>query len=304
MEFCSDTVDWNNGDICCDFEHFASGKYCRNADLFMGHGYTCASYGEFGTCANGSFKEEWKTFSGWEYNFPEDNCCYCGKQVGSPQPRPLPQPTWHQDGCRDTAGWTDGRNCCLGGRPDLCIPGSGYTCAYYDMKGWCAGGGFVGSNNAVSSSNSPRDNCCVCGKQESSSLAVEILLVLAVVVSSWASIRCRTRRAAKWNHREPVPASIQKKLAQLRQSIATVERESSSAQGEEQQQQQQQQQPQEPQNITRQSSLRKRLDAELAHAALACAGGPENWGRSPEQGREGLTFAVAFSWFKQPTGFP
>ena len=40
------------------------------------------NYGEDGYCENGGFAPDYIDWSGADYNYPEDNCCACGKIMG------------------------------------------------------------------------------------------------------------------------------------------------------------------------------------------------------------------------------
>jgi len=72
-----DTPNWNNGYHYCSSEvpKESGTKYCSS------EGWTCAGYEWHGWCQHGEIHYG----SGAEFNYPEDNCCACGKQcsVGS-----------------------------------------------------------------------------------------------------------------------------------------------------------------------------------------------------------------------------
>eukprot|EP00808_Paulinella_micropora_P021583 g19910.t1 len=110
---CDDTVGWSNG----------------------ANGYTCAGYKAQNWCANGWFTAGNDWTGGSTYNFPENNCCVCGKARV----------------CKDTLNWQNG---------------AGYTCAGYASQNWCANGRFTTGAEWTGGStyNFPENNCCVCGK--------------------------------------------------------------------------------------------------------------------------------------------
>jgi len=107
---------------------------CKNTPGWKSRtGKSCKTYEEMGWCKNGSAGP----FSGWFANFPEKNCCACGKKA---EPR----------ACQDTPGWKNP---------------SGYSCEDYAL-GWCADGRAApGYEWTIGSDwNNPEQNCCVCGK--------------------------------------------------------------------------------------------------------------------------------------------
>lgn len=95
-----------------------------------------------------------------------DAICQCGAEA-PPSPA-TPSPTQAQ-GCFDTLGWTNGYTDCgdegnAGGR--YCTS-TGWTCAGYVARGWCANGAATrGSEFAFGAAfNYPERNCCACGGQ-------------------------------------------------------------------------------------------------------------------------------------------
>jgi hypothetical protein len=112
---CVDTAAWTNG-----------------------HGYDCIGYAQ-DLCSDGEPKMNMRWALGPEYNYPEKNCCACGKskvELGST--------------CVDAADWQNGH---------------GESCKDYAHK-WCENGvarpGMSWTLGSVF--NHPEINCCVCGK--------------------------------------------------------------------------------------------------------------------------------------------
>merc|ERR1711953_1040707 len=69
-----DTPDWNNGFQWCSYEvpQDSGTKYCTS------EGWTCEGYEWKGWCKDGRVYYG----GGAEFNYPENNCCACGKQCG------------------------------------------------------------------------------------------------------------------------------------------------------------------------------------------------------------------------------
>merc|ERR1711988_807424 len=69
-----DTPNWHNGFHYCSSEvpPESGTKYCSS------EGWTCAGYEWHGWCQHGEIHYG----SGAEFNYPEDNCCACGKECG------------------------------------------------------------------------------------------------------------------------------------------------------------------------------------------------------------------------------
>jgi len=112
---CVDNPDWNNG---------------------KGYGCTAPQYTSW-LCQDGEF-------SGIpsEHNYPDQNCCNCGKGSLPTRPTPAP-PKSPPTGCVDTPGWSNGA----------------MGCNVYNFM--CNGGSFWGN---PSQHNYPDQNCCKCGK--------------------------------------------------------------------------------------------------------------------------------------------
>ena len=49
------------------------------ASWVNGYGYGCTSYGELSWCENGAAKTGSEWTLGSKFNYPENNCCVCGK---------------------------------------------------------------------------------------------------------------------------------------------------------------------------------------------------------------------------------
>ena len=96
---------------------------------------SCASYSAEGHCADGSIVTGHEWAAGEGFDFPEKNCCVCGK--------PTP--------CVDTPAWRNP---------------FGSTCAAYQKEGHCAGGAAVFGHEWAQGPayGSPEKHCCACGK--------------------------------------------------------------------------------------------------------------------------------------------
>ena len=97
-----------------------------------GHGHGCASY-DAHWCADGKAKSGMEWTLGKKFNFPENNCCACGKGR-----------------CTDTTGFSNGH---------------GHGCASYDAH-WCADGKAKSGMEWTLGKKFkfPEKNCCSCGK--------------------------------------------------------------------------------------------------------------------------------------------
>merc|ERR1711988_1562685 len=97
-----------------------------------GNGWTCTAYVAKGWCRNKRCLPPSETGGvytcGASLRSPEQNCCACGKPD-------------EEDQCMDKPNWHNGWNRCLdeelGSDVSFCIPGHGWTCAAYAVKGWC-----------------------------------------------------------------------------------------------------------------------------------------------------------------------
>merc|ERR1712187_324590 len=85
---------------------------------------------------------------GEEFNFPERNCCSCGKgeeEEAIERAKDTP-------GCKDTPWWRSPK---------------GYSCTgyhSYESKGWCEDGRFTSTMfwTGGEEFNFPEKNCCIC----------------------------------------------------------------------------------------------------------------------------------------------
>merc|ERR1719238_852948 len=107
----------------------------------------CAKYTEKGWCADGKAVAGSEWTLGAKYQFPEENCCACGKAV----PAAEAITAAGAPACVDDEAFDNGH---------------GMNCAKYTEKGWCAGGEVVaGSEWTLGAKYKfPEENCCVCGK--------------------------------------------------------------------------------------------------------------------------------------------
>ena len=113
---------------CCACGKDAALATCVDTEAFTnGKGMTCADYTEKGWCEGGAVAEgaEWTLGAG--YNFPETNCCACGKGAALGATHTAPAE------CTDTAN-EDGT---------VFSNGHGLGCADYESKGWCKDGAVV-----------------------------------------------------------------------------------------------------------------------------------------------------------------
>ncbi|UJR34486.1 hypothetical protein I4U23_021894 [Adineta vaga] len=136
---CQDTCNWYNG-----YKRANNGK-----------GWTCFEYTTVGPdrsgapwCKDGAVTKGSEWTLGAKYNYPEKNCCACGKGK-----------------CQDTPNWYNGYKHANNGK--------GWTCSEYATVGpdrsgapWCKDGAVTkGSEWTLGAKyNYPEKNCCVCGK--------------------------------------------------------------------------------------------------------------------------------------------
>jgi len=123
---CTDTLGWKNqwGDSCWTYT-----QRCRDGQFFA---------------------ESWT--QGKDYNFPEKNCCACGKDsvVETRQPA-SPYPGASAGGCQDHPNY---------------VNQYGLDCAGYVRSGYCANGNVVqGQEWAMGADYGyPEKACCACGR--------------------------------------------------------------------------------------------------------------------------------------------
>ena len=123
---CTDTLGWKNqwGDSCWTYT-----QRCRDGQFFA---------------------ESWT--QGADYNFPEKNCCACGKDsvVETRQPA-SPYPGAAAGGCQDHPNY---------------VNQYGLDCAGYVRSGYCANGNVVqGQEWAMGADYGyPEKACCACGR--------------------------------------------------------------------------------------------------------------------------------------------
>ena len=124
-----------------DMEYAALAKSCKDTpDWHNQKGMTCARYEQHGYCVNGKAYKQWTL--GEKYNYPEKNCCACGKSINTTK------------SCVDTPRWHNGVN--LG-------------CAQYEKLQYCVDGKPAASKlwTVGEKYNYPEKNCCVCGRKVS-----------------------------------------------------------------------------------------------------------------------------------------
>ena len=74
--------------------------YCSDTTYWKDkHGFNCWFYERKGICKNGRFTHLARYYGGFNYNFPELNCCECGKSSSSY----YKAPTKVQNSCTHTA---------------------------------------------------------------------------------------------------------------------------------------------------------------------------------------------------------
>lgn len=123
---------------CCACGKQTSAGTCQDTSVWNNlHGHNCASYASQ-WCQNGAAitGKEWAL--GESFNYPEKNCCVCGKEtkVGI---------------CGDASDWSNGY---------------GHNCASYASL-WCHNGvARIGKEWTLGAKyNHPEQNCCACGKE-------------------------------------------------------------------------------------------------------------------------------------------
>ena len=104
----------------------------------------CATYVTDKRCAAKAMRPGNEWAGGAEWNWPEHNCCACGKKP-EVAPPPAPPP------CADTPGWTNPW---------------GSTCATYVADGHCVDGTVAEEHEWTQGKEfgNPERNCCACGK--------------------------------------------------------------------------------------------------------------------------------------------
>eukprot|EP00962_Isochrysis_galbana_P046439 scaffold18690_cov121-Isochrysis_galbana.AAC.1 len=104
---------------------------CANTAGWLNpYGLACKDY-ETEYCAGGGFRPGQDWAGGKDYNYPERNCCACGK-------------------CTDQPGWDNGY---------------GKTCGEYEVEKHCASGTVVPGQEWTTGAafNYPERACCACG---------------------------------------------------------------------------------------------------------------------------------------------
>ena len=48
-----------------------------------GNGLNCSDYEDFGLCNDGEFTERGQNYKGKDYDYPEYNCCSCGRKYNT-----------------------------------------------------------------------------------------------------------------------------------------------------------------------------------------------------------------------------
>ena len=161
---CQDTPGWGNG-----FDMTCSNRPANECNV--GAGLTCYHYSLSPNpyCANGVVVPGREFSQGAGFNFPESNCCACGKAATEPSPTslsPPPPPPPTQATCQDTPGWGNGIDMTCSNRPaNECNVGAGLTCYHYSLS-YCANGVVVPGREFSQGAgfNFPESNCCACGK--------------------------------------------------------------------------------------------------------------------------------------------
>jgi len=130
-EFCSDTPNWANWWSKCKNEDMGwNPEYCQSS------GWTCAGYVAKGWCKNNQCLPPSQTTGVWAcgqtLNYPENNCCACGK------PTCVPEGGTCGDNNHVSADCCQGLECqqMLGGSQMKCVrPRDDYT-MYYDKNAY------------------------------------------------------------------------------------------------------------------------------------------------------------------------